>query len=127
VGTLSEPKTLANKSLKIKELFVMHQFCLNYCSSFRHSGTMMWQAVKDPPRCSCFVWVSRGNRTNPDRNFEDQSCFATAWSGKRASLWNGSAASWISLHDLLPTDFDYSVATGIASDGSHIYIFGLGT
>jgi hypothetical protein len=36
--------------------------------------------------------------------------FTSLESGKRASLWNGSAASWISLHDLLPADFDCSVA-----------------
>jgi hypothetical protein len=43
-----------------------------------------------------------------------------------ASLWNGTAASWVDLHAALPTDFLYSVAEGVWSDGTTVTVGGWG-
>lgn len=43
-----------------------------------------------------------------------------------ASLWNGTAASWVDLSAFLPPGFGDNVALGISSDGANIYITGYG-
>ena len=44
----------------------------------------------------------------------------------RASLWSGTAASWVDLHAFLPAGFSESRAQGISSDGVNTYIAGSG-
>jgi MYXO-CTERM domain-containing protein len=44
----------------------------------------------------------------------------------RASLWSGTADSWVDLHAFLPAGFSYSFAQGISSDGVNTYIAGYG-
>ena len=44
----------------------------------------------------------------------------------RASLWSGTAASWVDLHAFLPAGFSESYARGISSDGVNTYISGYG-
>ncbi len=44
----------------------------------------------------------------------------------RASLWSGTADSWVDLHDVLPSGYQASVATGIWSDANSIYVSGYG-
>jgi hypothetical protein len=44
----------------------------------------------------------------------------------RASLWSGSAESWVDLHAFLPSDFAYSEARAIVSDGAFRYVSGSG-
>jgi hypothetical protein len=36
----------------------------------------------------------------------------------RASLWSGTAESWVDLHAFLPSGFSASYARGISSDGT---------
>ena len=43
-----------------------------------------------------------------------------------ASVWSGTAESWVDLHALLPADFAYSYAMSISSDGVNYYVAGLG-
>lgn len=43
-----------------------------------------------------------------------------------ASLWNGTAASWVDLDAFLPSHFSSSVARGIWSDETTLYISGWG-
>ena len=43
-----------------------------------------------------------------------------------AGVWAGTAASWVDLHALLPTEFAYSEATCISSDGTNYYVGGYG-
>jgi hypothetical protein len=43
-----------------------------------------------------------------------------------ASLWRGTAASWVNLHALLPLRFTQSWATGVSDDGVSLYITGYG-
>lgn len=45
---------------------------------------------------------------------------------QRASLWAGTAGSWVDLHTVLPAEFRDSFARGISSDGVNMYIFGWG-
>jgi hypothetical protein len=42
----------------------------------------------------------------------------------RASLWSGTAASWVDLHTYLPSGFTLSRAEAIWSDGNVIYVVG---
>lgn len=51
---------------------------------------------------------------------------ATIGGVSHASLWNGTAASWVDLHAALPSDFLYSVAEGVWSDGTTLTIGGWG-
>lgn len=43
-----------------------------------------------------------------------------------ASLWSGTAASWVDLHALLPQGLSESFAEGIWHDVSHTYVVGGG-
>jgi hypothetical protein len=43
-----------------------------------------------------------------------------------ASLWSGTAASWVDLDAFLPAEFSSSLAHSIWSDGSFIYVAGVG-
>ena len=52
--------------------------------------------------------------------------YAQVGNSFRASLWNGTAASWVDLSAFLPARFSYSVATGISTDGVNTYISGFG-
>ena len=51
-----------------------------------------------------------------------------AWLGGigRASLWSGSAGSWVDLHSFLPSGFISSEAHGIWTDGTFTYVVGYG-
>lgn len=60
-------------------------------------------------------------------------CFAGMQAGSaqvggvgRASFWSGTADSWVDLHDVLPSGYQASVATGIWSDANSIYVSGYG-
>jgi hypothetical protein len=44
----------------------------------------------------------------------------------RASLWTGTAASWVNLHAQLPANFHTSTATGVYHSGTITYIVGYG-
>ena len=44
----------------------------------------------------------------------------------RASLWSGTAASWVDLSPFLPAEYTQSEAWGISSDGINRYITGWG-
>ena len=44
-----------------------------------------------------------------------------------ASLWSGTAASWVDLHAFVPDEFTSSYARGISSDGVNTYVVGFGT
>jgi hypothetical protein len=45
----------------------------------------------------------------------------------RASLWSGTAASWVDLHAFLPAEFNHSsIARGIWHDGTSTYVVGKG-
>ena len=52
----------------------------------------------------------------------------SAWVGAvvSASLWSGTAASWVDLSMFLPAEFSSSQATGISSDGVNVYVTGYG-
>lgn len=43
-----------------------------------------------------------------------------------AMFWSGTAASRVDLHPFLPAQFEFSRATGIARDTSHLYVTGWG-
>jgi hypothetical protein len=45
---------------------------------------------------------------------------------QNASLWSGTAASWVNLHAFLPAGFTTSEATGIAIDVFDILVTGSG-
>lgn len=47
-------------------------------------------------------------------------------SDARASIWNGTRNSWFNLHDVLPSGFRSSYATGLSTDGSFVYVTGYG-
>lgn len=44
----------------------------------------------------------------------------------RASLWSGTAVSWVDLSAFLPAEFTSSVARAISSDGVNTYVVGEG-
>ena len=44
----------------------------------------------------------------------------------RASLWSGTAASWVDLSAFLPANYSSSTAQSIWSDASFIYVVGHG-
>jgi hypothetical protein len=44
----------------------------------------------------------------------------------RASLWSGTAASWVDLSAFLPVGFSESFAYGISSDSTNTYVVGEG-
>ena len=46
--------------------------------------------------------------------------------GQRASLWRGTAASWVDLHAFLPPEFSSSTASDISDDGMNLVIAGFG-
>ncbi|MCP2732656.1 GC-type dockerin domain-anchored protein, partial [Limnofasciculus baicalensis] len=45
---------------------------------------------------------------------------------RRASLWSGTAASWVDLHAFVPAGFSQSTALGISSDGVNTFVAGYG-
>ena len=45
---------------------------------------------------------------------------------RHASLWSGTAGSWTDLHALLPSNFTWSVASGISQDGPTTHVVGYG-
>ena len=51
---------------------------------------------------------------------------ASVANNDHASVWSGTAESWVDLHTLLSPDFRYSYATSISSDGTNTYVAGLG-
>lgn len=55
-----------------------------------------------------------------------QAGFAYIGNVMHASLWTGTAASWLDLHPLLPTGFSESGATGIWRDVDFTYVVGYG-
>ncbi|MFO0491049.1 MAG: MYXO-CTERM sorting domain-containing protein, partial [bacterium] len=52
--------------------------------------------------------------------------YANVGGVERASLWIGTAGSWVDLHAFLPTGFLLSQATGISSDADYTYVTGYG-
>ncbi len=44
----------------------------------------------------------------------------------RAALWSGTAESWVDLHELLPKQFESSMARGIWHDDTYTYVVGHG-
>lgn len=51
---------------------------------------------------------------------------ATIAGVERAALWSGTAASWVDLHALLPSNYNYSEARSVWSDGVNTYVAGIG-
>jgi hypothetical protein len=43
-----------------------------------------------------------------------------------ASLWSGTADSWVDLHAFAPSEFTSSVAEGIWNDGATTFVSGYG-
>lgn len=52
--------------------------------------------------------------------------WATVGGVDHASLWSGTAASWVDLHDMLPAGFSFSHARSVTTDGIYNYIVGYG-
>ena len=60
------------------------------------------------------------------RGFQAGYTYSDTEDGSRAAFWHGSSSSWVDLHAILPTGFTSSVATGLSSDATTLYVSGYG-
>ncbi len=55
-----------------------------------------------------------------------QAGYAVVAGVQHAGVWNGTAASWVDLNSYQPGGFTSTQANGVASDGTHLYVTGIG-